>query len=46
VSTRTDARRASYFSIHKPIHKMLHTVEVTGSNPVAPTIESITYRAS
>ncbi len=23
VSTRTDARRVSYFSIHKPIHKML-----------------------
>src|ERR1017187_5565004 len=34
------------FPTHNPTHKMLHTVEVTGSNPVAPTIESITYRPS
>jgi hypothetical protein len=28
------------------LRQSFHTVEVTGSNPVAPTIESITYRPS
>src|ERR1035441_729853 len=34
------------WALNSAVECHLHTVEVTGSNPVAPTIESITYRAS
>src|ERR1019366_7432180 len=34
------------WALNSAVECHLHTVEVTGSNPVAPTIESITYRTS
>jgi hypothetical protein len=41
--SRRNRRHPSQRALNSAVECHLHTVEVAGSNPAAPTIESITY---